>query len=957
MKRHLACLLIAALLMGTFVLPAAAAEQEATTAVTESVADAIVEETDEAIPTEVSQEEETGIDQTGQGVAELAPVGSKDFAYNAPQITALADHTDGSGVSGYVDSMTNGEFSLMIFRKTDGGEWAEIRDGVRPCYGVYVPFTDPDVELGKTYTYAARLYDPEKEEYLSDYSEEKSYTYLPAPMIGDFSNTASGAKLTWSPIDGAEKYQVLYRASMDTSSYLEWSELGTTSDTALIDTTVSDGEKRVYTVRALDSADNAVGSLADDFGDAWSNIFYAPPVISSISNTGDGVELSLDVSKREEFSDDTFYLIYRKTTGAWQRIAEIEPQGGYVDRTVTSGTKYTYTYRFAKRVGDTGSYKMLSAYLDGKSITASQVDYPAVTAFSDTVSGVKLTWNAYPNAKKYRVFHKTPSGWKTLATVSGTSYTDSAIKKEAEAADTGVTAYLYTVRALDAQNRFISDYHRGGWLHEYVCAPEISVLSVSKKGVEIRWNRADFSEADTYYVYRKTASASWKLISGSRGEDYIVDGGYGYTDTTAKLDTKYTYTLRRRTVTLSPFLAGKSIPYCSAPTLVSVSAVKNGAAIKWKAVSSAPKYRVFVSVNGSWKKLGDTAAASYVHTGLANDTDYTYTVRCLNTDGRFCSNYDTTGITIHYYLPPTITSAAKGKITWKRVPTAASYRVYRKEFGKSWEIIGSSTGTSYTDSTFLKDVPYTYTVRAMDKGSKAITHYNENNLYYNNGALANGKVNALKTTLIFKNGKFVPGFYRKNNRTYYYNANGIIRKNGIVGSSTAGYTYADKNGVCCTSEEIKLAAEFIMKHAKGKTMEEKMKTSFLYLAHEFPYNRTYGDQPKKPADIAPLAIDMFKNERGNCFRYAGCFACVARICGYRVRFVNGLAGVYYPPLSPHGWTEVYYNGKWRICDPDYQIPSWDLPDYKAYMMDKHDWYLDPYWRSELTIVDGKAVWN
>lgn len=59
--------------------------------------------------------------------------------------------------------------------------------------------------------------------------------------------------------------------------------------------------------------------------------------------------------------------------------------------------------------------------------------------------------------------------------------------------------------------------------------------------------------------------------------------------------------------------------------------------------------------------------------------------------------------------------------------------------------------------------------------------------------------------------------------------------------------------------------------------------------------------------------------------------------------------------APHGWTEVYYNGKWRICDPDCQIPGWKQPAFRAYMMDKHDWDVRAYRKSELIIKNGKAV--
>lgn len=143
----------------------------------------------------------------------------------------------------------------------------------------------------------------------------------------------------------------------------------------------------------------------------------------------------------------------------------------------------------------------------------------------------------------------------------------------------------------------------------------------------------------------------------------------------------------------------------------------------------------------------------------------------------------------------------------------------------------------------------------------------------------------------------------------------------------------------------------MIKYCKGNTLEEKMKSGFLYMAKNYPYNRTY-DHPKGASDLAPLAIDLFKNKKGNCFRYASAFACVARIAGHRSRVVIGKV-----LQSPHGWVEVLVDGKWLICDPDAQIPGFNVPDYKPYMMKQHYWTLTPLVKCEVTINNGKAVWK
>ena len=61
--------------------------------------------------------------------------------------------------------------------------------------------------------------------------------------------------------------------------------------------------------------------------------------------------------------------------------------------------------------------------------------------------------------------------------------------------------------------------------------------------------------------------------------------------------------------------------------------------------------------------------------------------------------------------------------------------------------------------------------------------------------------------------------------------------------------------------------------------------------------------------------------------------------------------------NPHGWTEIYMDGRWYYFDPDMQLPSWGFPEYAAYKMTTHPWDVKAKFYSELTISGGRAVWN
>jgi fibronectin type 3 domain-containing protein len=61
------------------------------------------------------------------------------------------------------------------------------------------------------------------------------------------------------------------------------------------------------------------------------------------------------------------------------------------------------------------------------------------------------------------------------------------------------------------------------------------------------------------------------------------------------------------------------------------------------------------------------------------------------------------------------------EITWGSVKNAAKYRVFRKVSGGSWERLGTTSSTSYTDTTAKSGTTYAYTVRCLSADGKSYT--------------------------------------------------------------------------------------------------------------------------------------------------------------------------------------------------------------------------------------------
>ena len=740
------------------------------------------------------------------------------------------------------------------------------------------------------------------------------------PQISGFSNTSTGTKISWNSYSGAVKYRVYVFNGKS------WSRVGESTTTNFTHNSLRDGVTYRYTVRAMDKNNKFV---SDYNKDGYSNTFFAPPVISSLQNVFGGVTV-----KWSKNSAIDSYRIYRKTKNTgWKRIGTSD-SGSFTDTTAVSGINYTYTLRALDAESNFVSYCN-----GGKSVT--YVKAPTINKIENTATGSKISWGKCSGASKYRVYYLKNKSWKALGNTTATSFTHNKLKSE--------TKYTYTVRCLDSKGNFASGYDKNGTSNIFLNPPKISSLANINGGVEIKWNTLKY--ADGYRVYRKTKNTGWTRIGNTEDNTFK--------DTNVKSGTAYTYTVRcvdEDGNFASYFNNGKSVTFVKTPTINKIENTATGSKISWGKCSGASKYRVYYLKNKSWKALGNTTATSFTHNKLKSETKYTYTVRCLDSKGNFASGYDKNGTSNTFIAPPAISKVSKAAngnlVKWNRVPDAAGYRLYRKTVNTSWSRLADVTeGTSYTDTSAKKGNVYSYTLRCLDKNGNLISSYISNTKYYHNGVLANGKIAVNGKPYYFSKGLFRSGYQKINGKKYYYNSKGEVVKNTIVGSKREGWYYADKNGVCCESEEMRLAAEYMMTYCKGNTLNERMKTGFLYMAKNFPYHRTY-DHPKKAADLPALAIDLFKNKKGNCFRYAAAFACTARIAGYRSRVVIGdTLG------SPHGWVEVLVNGKWLICDPDAQLPGYKVPDYNPYMMKKHYWTLNPHVKCEVTIENGKAVWK
>ena len=363
------------------------------------------------------------------------------------------------------------------------------------------------------------------------------------------------------------------------------------------------------------------------------------------------------------------------------------------------------------------------SYKDAKAaytVKVNSLATPAVPKVTNGKDGAVVTWTAVKNAETYSVWRKTSStGWKKLATVEGTTYTD----KTAESNQT----YYYTIRCMNAgKNICTSDYDRTGTKAYYLAASNISSLTLTSNGIAVKWNKV--AGAKSYRIYRKTTGGYTRIGTVNSGNTT------SYTDTTAESGKTYTYAVKPYNGNASADYTGKQVTYLAAPALSTLANAANGVSLKWNSISGAQKYYIYRKEgNGGYKKIAEVKdAVSYTDKSVTSGKNYTYAVRALK--GSSMSAY--TGKSINYLAQANV-SALNNKdngieVKWSKVSGAKGYYVYRKEGKNSYKKIATITNantTSYTDTSVKNNngKAYTYTVRAY--ANNALAAYTGKSVY------------------------------------------------------------------------------------------------------------------------------------------------------------------------------------------------------------------------------------
>ncbi|MCR4675153.1 MAG: N-acetylmuramoyl-L-alanine amidase, partial [Lachnospiraceae bacterium] len=248
----------------------------------------------------------------------------------------------------------------------------------------------------------------------------------------------------------------------------------------------------------------------------------------------------------------------------------------------------------------------------------------------------------------------------------------------------------------------------------------VSITKIKTSGfnnVKIYWD--EVSGASSYNVYRKTSDSNWEKL-GNTSSTY-------YKDKTAELNTTYSYAVAPCDSSYEGDKStSKSITTGSGQVenLTVKSSTFNANRVSWDKLDGVTGYRVYrrEGTSGSFTCIADVSSSknTYKDTTSVCGTTYQYRVRAYRTVsgkniyGKYSSKgkikTNTRKVT---YTTKNDNGLHRITIEWKALNGVTGYRIYRKQAGKSWQMVVSSTkSTSYTDDDVTAGKKYYYKVKA-----------------------------------------------------------------------------------------------------------------------------------------------------------------------------------------------------------------------------------------------------
>ena len=449
-------------------------------------------------------------------------------------------------------------------------------------------------------------------------------------------------------------------------------------------------------------------------------LMLAPP--TGVSAT-DGTSATGVTVTWNSVSGATSYNIWRgvhNASGAAEKIGTVTGTS-YTDSNAVAGTQYWYwveavngSYSSGFTAWDTGYRKLGSP--SGVSATAG--------TGANTIS-----WSAVADATSYKILRGTSSTYSSatqIGTVTTATYSDAT-------ALPGQGYYYWIVAVNDQGESAPSSYvYTSGWQLAAPTGVSASDGTYYDK-VVISWGAV--TGASTYYIYRYTSNSSGS--ASQIGSSTTTS----YEDKTAVAGTTYYYWVKAYNADSGAYSAFSAVDSgsrkkLSTPSGVSATAGAGANNLTWSTVADATSYKILRGTSSTYSsatQIGTVTTATFSDATALPGQGYYYWIVAVNDQGESApSSYAYTSgwqLAAPTGVNATDTATNDVTITWNAVSGATSYEIWRSSYSYSPDSyatkIGTSTTTSYIDTTVPAASTYYYYVKAVNAaGASGWSSYN-----------------------------------------------------------------------------------------------------------------------------------------------------------------------------------------------------------------------------------------
>lgn len=458
-------------------------------------------------------------------------------------------------------------------------------------------FTNSNKSTGTMYKYMVRAYsDASGKRVYGDYSDVFTTCTLPA-NISKISASARGTSVTisWDKVSKATDYIVEHYVNG------AWKQVGTTSSLSYKVNGITQNGVNKFRVKARRNYSGVYYNGGYTYVNAEvTDIPSAVTGVRSTSNTSTSNTITWNASKKAEG-----YEVYQWIgTNDSYKLIGTTTSTKFTNSKKSSGTMYRYKVRAFNNVD---GQRIEGAY----SSEFTTCTLPANVSFSlcsTDVDSITLNWNKVSKATGYQVEMYTNGTWKTLSTLSGTSYTVSNLSQK--------TAYRFRVRAIRNYNyiNYYGDYTEKDITIRPANTPEGLSSSVNTSSSNtITWKSVNGVSGYSVYQWIGTSDSYKKL--GDTAYPY-------YTNSGKSSGTMYTYRVKAYYVSDNVMQYSKpaQVVTCTLPANVTVTTAKRSGSnisLAWNKASKATGYEIYVKSGSSWKKLTTTSGKSYTAKNLS----------------------------------------------------------------------------------------------------------------------------------------------------------------------------------------------------------------------------------------------------------------------------------------------------------------------------------------------------